>query len=497
MPAFALPFRLLDDIQAPKEYEETKDYTAFRSALSEIAGDLFLLTSLRSGLNKIPSSEWSRANSSLHFISSDWIERYARGGLDLLDQYAISEEIESQRKQFATTVNPFNDRTASYSDLCKLATTFGLREQAKHLLRRSIACVVSYGWHKDPTIHFVINAITAISSHDRPFATEMLRRVTPIVARIGDMTEDTGARPSDLTGLILALTPDAFAAFYNHWLVTSNWYTADLVFARLLETESLDVPAISLVTCAVWDSHAIESLRKRAHAGDVKAATIIAANAARFGFRTEDFGKARQTHSSSVEKDPNIDVSEYPPKDARRLLEDLRTQRVFVAERRIVREWFQYWLVQGRGVDLLRELESFLSEDRIPSGLEEILDLAFDASVQLEGKQRAYRWLVAAQVHRRGWDEYHEQADALRRFSTFASHYKDRWRQFIAETTKPLDGSTRRSLTIPHHRLVHFFLEVDEIRAAKSVVEVMVDTICEEFAEQPLEHPPWVGVAIS
>ncbi|MFU2487186.1 NACHT domain-containing protein [Thauera sp. WH-1] len=495
IPAFAFPFRFLDAIQAPEGYEAATDYIPFRNALTEISGDLFLLTSLRSGLTKVPSSEWARAKLSHHFVPSDWCNHYAGAGFDLLDRDLIGEEIDFRRRKIETSISPFNDRTAGYLELCQLATTFRLDEQANVLLRKSLSCVIGYGWRKDPTIGSVIDAVEAISSRDRTFATDMLRRLIPIVVCIEDMTEDAGARPSDLARLIIALIPETFAAFYNHWLMTSEWYMADLVFSELLATESLDDPAMPLVTSAVWDSHGIGSLRKRADAGDALAAAIIVSNAERFGLPLEDFGQARPERNSPSEDGPNIEVSDYPPTTIRSLIEELRTRNAYVAERKIVRAWFHYWLEQKCGMELLRSLEPFLSEGNIPSGIADVLDLAFDVSLQLEGKGRAYRWLVAAQIHRRGWDEYYDQADALQRFSTFACHYKARWRQFIAETTKPMEAGRRGSLLIPHHRLVHFLLAVDEVPTAKTVVEVMVNATIEDFSDQPLTSPDWLGRA--
>ncbi|MBL8470762.1 MAG: ATP-binding protein [Rhodocyclaceae bacterium] len=494
-PAFALPFRLLDAVKVPESYEAMTDYIPFRNALTTISGDLFLLTSLRSALTKVPSSEWARANSSNHFESSDWCNRYAGTGLDLLDRDLIGEGIGRRQREIATAVSPFNDRMADYLELCQLATRSGLHARASELLRRSMACVVSYGWRKDPTIGFVIDSVEAISSRDRAFATDMLRRLIPIVVRIDDMTEDAGARPSDLTRLIITLAPETFAAYYNHWLLTSKWYTADLVFAELLAKESLDDPAMSLVTSAVWDSHAIGSLRKRADEGDGFAAAIIVANEERLGLPSEHLGEARQERNSSPDDDPNIDVSGYSPSTVESLLQELRSRNAYVAERRVVRKWFQYWLAQRCGMELLRSLEPYLSEKSVPTGIADVLDLAFEASLQLEGKGRAYRWLVAAQVHRRGWDEYYDKADVLRRFSTFACHYKAKWRQFISETTKSMENGRGSSLSIPHHRLVHFLLAVDEAAMAKTVVEAMVSTTIEDFAEQPLVNPAWLGSA--
>ena len=40
--------------------------------------------------------------------------------------------------------------------------------------------------------------------------------------------------------------------------------------------------------------------------------------------------------------------------------------------------------------------------------------------------------------------------------------------------------------------LVHFLLAVDEVAAARSVIEAMVMTTVEDFSDQPLTIPPWL-----
>ncbi len=139
---------------------------------------------------------------------------------------------------------------------------------------------------------------------------------------------------------------------------------------------------------------------------------------------------------------------------------------------------------------MLRCLEPLRDRRDGFGGIADILDQAFQPSLRLEGRETAYRWLVAAQLQCRGWDEYHGLQQALERYATFAAHYKERWRQFISDTTRP-DGPGG-SLSIPHHRLVHFLLAVDEVAAARSVVEAMVDTTVEDFSDQPLTSPAWL-----
>src|SRR3546814_1469710 len=69
-PAFALPFRLLAEIKQPEGYEGVTDYLPFCDALTEVSGDLFLLTALRSGRVKVSSTEWTSSRKSQHFSPS-------------------------------------------------------------------------------------------------------------------------------------------------------------------------------------------------------------------------------------------------------------------------------------------------------------------------------------------------------------------------------------------------------------------------------------------
>lgn len=490
-PTFALPFRLLNAVPPPEGYDALREHIPFRNALTEVSGDLFLLTTLRSGWAKVLSTEWTHAKKSPHFASSSWCDRFAGPGLDLLSRELVGEEIDYQVWGITTAVTPFNERAASYVELCQLAIIFGLSERANALLRRSLACVIGYGWRKDPTIAFALDAVKAISSKDRAFATAMLRRLIPVVLPLADMTEDSGTRPSDLAPLLIDLMPEAFAAFYNHCLTSSEWYTAENVFSELLSSQPLDDPAIAVVAAAVWDSAAVGALRRREAEGDPHAQALIKANAERFGLPVAALGSARERYNSPDPEEPDIDVTTYSASSVHELQAEIRSRNAYVAERKIVRRWFEHWLAQGRGIELLRCLEPLRDRRDGVGGIADILDQAFETSLRLEGKGTAYRWLVAAQLQCRGWDEYNSVQQSLQRFATFAAHYKGRWREFIADTTRQ-DGPGG-SLSIPHHRLVHFLLTVDEVAAAKNVVEAMVDTTVEDFSDQPLTSPDWVG----
>jgi hypothetical protein len=119
------------------------------------------------------------------------------------------------------------------------------------------------------------------------------------------------------------------------------------------------------------------------------------------------------------------------------------------------------------------------------------LDPAFELSLELEGRQKAYPWIVAAQIARHGWDAHYGWRDSDRRFDAFAAHYPERWRQFIESTTLTNDLATSRH-AIPHDKLVVFLLKVGQSDVAIEVAKAMVETTVEDFADQPLQAPVWL-----
>lgn len=495
IPAFALPYRLLDLVPAPEGYESFVDYVPFRRALLTIAQDVFLLTTLRSGLTEIPAAEWSRARDSKHFVFSEWLERYVAAGQRLVAADTIETELQRKLKKITQEVSPFNERTQKYLELCELALHQGLDTFATDAQRHALNCVIGYGWRKDGTISHVLDAISAIASVDEVYAKDSIVRISPIVSRIGDMTEDDGVRESDLAGLLLKLMPRSYVNYYAHWLSTSKWYSAERVFSELLANESLSQSLIPFVTCAVWDSCAISELKSRASAGDTAALSIVEDNARRFGQPVAELGKERFRDTPHKDEAHGIDVRKYAPDALKALLNELKERGTFAAERSAVQDWFNHWRLQGRGVDLLRTIKTFLDDEIVPSGVSELLDDAFELSLALEGKRKAYPWLVAAQIYRHGWERYYSESDSLDRFSVVARHYASHWEKFITDTAKSAYRTASDQLVIPHHRLVQFLVAVGQLAVAKSVAEEMLCSLIEEFSDQPLATPPWLSGA--
>jgi len=491
LPAFALPYCLLDQFKAPTDHDSTLDHHALKRALTSISADLFLLCRPKSKLTTIPVAEWRRARKSHHFQLESWRSQYLIAGYKLLDVGTAQAEITSEIAGISSTISPFNERTQAYVDLCEWALHFDLRALADKVLKRAFCCLVGYGWRKDPSLAYVLQAIEAMIAGAPDSARWAIRQIAPVIACIGDMTEDSGSRESDLAPLLLQLMPKSYVRYYQHWIESGEWYTAEKVFAPLMEKADLASPLVKLAASYLWDSYAVAVVRSRSNQGELDAQKLITESAARYGLPADDLGKERFGDTKTTDEAVDIDVSAYPPAALGGLLARLKELQAYVAERRTLKEWFDHWKKANQGIPLLHSLEKFRDEDNRYTSVAELLDPAFELSLELEGRQKAYPWIVAAQIARHGWDAHYGWADSDRRFDAFAAHYPARWRQFIESTTLANDRASSRH-SIPHDKLVVFLLKVGQRDVAIEVAKAMVETTVEDFADQPLQAPIWL-----
>jgi hypothetical protein len=491
-PGFGHAYRLMRPVKAPKDHDAFGDYVAFRRALLRISTDLFLLTSLRSGFSEIPPEEWRSATESKHFLFSEWLERYMADAYRILSNETIRQELENRMDEESGRVSQFNERTQNYLELCELAVFQQLDPLGKGLLVKALGCVIGYGWRKDITVSNVLDAIAAIIPADADFARGALARLCPAIANIDIITDgdDTNFTKFVMAEQLIKLMPRSYAAYYEDLLKTSEWHDAENVISRLLETEPLDSALMAFVTEGSWDSNSLGTLRRRAKNGDASATKIINDNAMFYAQLPEELGKDSREYSSQPDEDHGLDVRAYPPEALGSLLADLKSRNAYSAERKALREWFDYWKPE-RKAELLSALEPYLKEESVLSEVSALFDEAFELSLGLEGTRKAYRWIMAAQIHRHGWSEYYSEEESLRRFGVFARYYSSRWEDFVIDTSRPAYRGSSEQLVIPSHRLVQFLVALGQVQAAEEVAEQLVSSVVEDVSDQPLRTPTW------
>jgi len=489
-PDFSLIYRLID-LKRPvlSDHEAWADLRSLTKALSMIAADLFFLGKPRSRLSHLPSGEWERSYQSELFDLHDWQTLFLIRHFRLLSEDVVRVQIETQAQALLSTVGLFNRHGSELTELCGWATAYGMSELGERLLANAYRYGLAYGWRKDWRLPSILDAVAEMSLHDPQAAIILLEKLAPIYAEIGEMTEKSGASISDLAGLLLKLMPETYLRFYRFLLDRSEWCEAERVFAAFIETIDESTPAAAVVTAFLWDGESRKSVKKGANP-QVDAMLSIWGQGCTESqdVSSEYLGSKEEVLDEALM--PSIEI--YPPSIFPDFVAAVREMRLYTQSETWFIRWFEYWCDRGKGRELLDALGTALGSTEF--GAESaLLDRAFHLCLKLHGPNKAFRWIVEAHRHRRGWaEQYHGAKDSTQRIALVAQHYPKRWAEFVTQTSRSVSKIYESERVIPDVGLMSLLLHVGEVQRALSVLQTIVDLVVEEFEVQPLTRPVWL-----
>lgn len=494
-PRFDFIFTALGKIKEAKRHEEVTDHFSLRRTLIAISKDLFLLGSQLEAFRLITDTEWRRASQSPNFWFHGWLQDCLRTHLVIVSPATLETELTRRMAEVSNSISQFNDRADTYLSLCELACQVKpLEEIGRELLNHALSCVMGYGWRKDATIHHVMEAVEAVAPNDHEFTKEMMGKLCAMVANINEITDGDGTRhaQTDMAQMYATYMPNTYVAMYGHHLETAEWYRSERALSVAVPAIIENEVARQVVAPTLWDSESVAELKRAAKAGSSHANDIINQNAKYLDLTADELGKEDSRSTSSDSDDShNVDVSSFEPHQLDAMIASSGLEIRFRSEERLLREWIAHWLKEGKGMELLRALEKYLSHEKVPYGMTGIFDAMLPVSIKLESKGKAFRWIVAAQIHRQGWQEFYHEDESIARFHLFAANFLPMWREFITKSTVQDSSYGRDSLIIPHSRLVQFLTIIGQHDEAKRVTREMVESIVAEISDVPLPLPAW------
>jgi hypothetical protein len=502
MPAASLVYRLTAG-QRPATYdhESWADLRAVRQALVLITADLFLLVRLRSALSHVSAAEWAACARTEFFAPEYWREIFLMRKYQLLHADTVRAHIHEQANTVRSSVGRFNEKAGQLAELCRWAAAYDLLNLARDLLADTYRYAIGFGWRKDPGLGRLLQAMEGVAVHDPSATISAIEKLAPIYDQIDEMTEDSGARPSDLAALLLKLLPQVYVRYYCHWLSRGEWYHADRTFAAFVEHADLTAPEVKVALAFVSGGETAHALRARLREPANEAVASVSRLWDRQDSDTTDDGNQTSYISAIAgvdsgvtdsKKPPMPSVGEFPPSRLTEFLSAVDTARQYELQAKTIKSWFEYWESKGCGMELLAAVATIFKQGVTPLRGTELLDPAFHLSYRLQGPNQAFTWLVRAHQHRYGWSEhYHGHADSEQRLALVGQRYPRRWAEFLALSTLPPPRYPERSRAIPDAGLVRLLLEVGDVARARSVLESMVNAVLQEFDSQPLVCPAW------
>lgn len=485
-------------VQSDASYDAQTLFNGLRLAVRNIAFDLQLLRRAADPTARIEATDIPTSQNPL-WLDTLWLDLVAERRLPIHSSGGARGLLERLATWLDSQVTEFMERC----DLSIQSSLFALDNElpdiAREFLARTARCLLGYGWRKDPAAFEALEALQTMAKHDPDWAATQLLRLAPAYSAITEYTDgdETNHARSQYYDLVADLLPERVGALYGELILSDSWsYAEDLLSHVTRQLDPRSPHDRALLSTMIQPSE-LDDVRKLTAKRGKAGKEILADLTRKIGYSRPRAPKDRDSNSSFSDKPPRSapHPSKYPPGQ-------LDTYRATVAsvgryggwKSRAIERWLRYWYRKGQGVAALTELRTLATGDHSSYELDKTYDLAFKASLAIEGKQAAFFWLVAAQRHRHGWQRwYTSSAEAEARLSLAAKHYPERWAEFIQESAAPVivQPGERSSVVMGQSRLVDFLLKVGEHDRARELTALLVDVMISEVEEQPLTVPEW------
>ena len=307
--------------------------------------------------------------------------------------------------------------------------------RAKEALYRSIDLFYSYGWHKDGLFYWYIKAGDVFQSKDIP---ELYGNLIKASYYIGDYT-DEGDFSEAMSELLAEKYPSASLAFYYFLLTNNSYREAEHIFNDFC----LQLPQSAEIERGVIRSNiSVNFLHK----------ISLDKNKSRYGFILEDSSyiykgiEPRQYRNSNHEFSTStreVLVEDYAPERFSEFVKNIDGVHLITREK--LTQWCDYWEKQNSALVVLEALQKFVDERNYSSS--EFKFKIFEYEKRINGKDKAWPYLVSYFVDIQGWHDYYTSFGFAKEvWDIIKSKYPRKYLDFIYETM--LSKSSANTLTM-------------------------------------------------
>jgi hypothetical protein len=442
---------------------------------------------------KVSADELRAARSSKHWDEDSWMATQIESNLALVEASAAQLALDIATDHQARSITEFNQRADRWIELSRYALLYDL--PARPPLARAAACLISYGWRKDPWIYDVLSAIEDIHVTAAVDVIPLLKKIIPIVEQITEFTDGKGTHHARtaLIDTVARICPDRLINFYSCHIDNEDYHLADAALAKHLEFVDFASPDARALALTLVELSDIAALNRRT---DAPARTVADHQVLFLGGTPVDHSYHPTDTSSNTSSIAAPNATKYKVKEFEKLIFGLEDYRIGYKEQRAATKlWLRHWATKGRGKQALATIREYFDRGANPSNIaEHVLNDAFDVSLDVEERQESYRWLVRAHVARHGWQSsWTSEAEITRRLEAAAKHFPEKWQEYIRDTSDPAPYWKDRgySFSIGYRYLVRFLLLVDQIQLATDLTEKFVEIFVSEVSDQPIPPCPW------
>lgn len=483
--------------QPDRSFDAQSVFIGARVALCNIAADIQLLRRAVDPAALVDSAELPTEDEPL-WMDMLWLEhsvsrRYPTHSADGAN--ALLQRIVTR---LDTAVSEFMERSDLCIDASLFALNHGLQDRAAEFLARAARCLLSYGWRKDPFAFELLETLELMTEVDPGWVADQIMRLAPAFTAITDYTDgdETNHAKSEYYARVVDMQSDKAGELYGALIRSDEWYYATHLLNHAANGLNPDNARDRALLATFIQPDELDLATGLAEHFGESGAELVADLRRRNGYSRPRAPEERDRTTSYSDKVPRSAPrpADFTPDKLHAYRQKVRDAKGYGWKDRAIERWLRYWRRHGCGREALAALRSLISDDYSSYDIDRAYDLAFATSLEIEGQQAAFFWLVSAQRHRYGWRPwYTSSAEAKRRLDLAARHYRHRWTQFVVDSSAPVifHPGERNALVMGQSRLVYYLLKVGEPGRARRLTAMMVELMLAEVEEQPLITPAW------
>jgi len=486
----------LAPLQKGADYDVSSAYDRFCQEVCNIASDIHMLAMSQGQAEPVSHEQLEAICIAPFWNYWNWFHKFKDLNELLLSQETALFLIKILRNDVKSKLSEMNMRGDDYLDLAQFAVRYKLHDQAHELLKKAADCITGYGHRKDIAVFDILEAVETCADAGVGDIHSWLTRLVPAIEAIEGYTDGKGTRHAlkQFIEIIGKYKPELLSSLYRKQVEAEEWYDADTTLAETIKRIDLSEEEAQALVKTLENPQALEALHVRAKAGAIDASRLLNDRKRMLGIPipASDKEKSGATLREGGVKNKAVHVkpADFPPSDLKKLIKKIRGN--YEGGERILQEWFDYWVEQGHGIEVIQIIDEIIETDR-PYEVDYLLDNVFEAALKLQGKRAAYPWLVRAHVQLSGWHRYSfGKTSCLNRLRRVAETYPDQWRKYVRDVSEPRwKVSSDGSVVIGRDLLVRLLLLVGERQLAADITGVMISTFLSELADQPIGGAPW------
>lgn len=478
-------------------YDLSSGAKDFRRTLHGIAVDIHLLSVRFGAPASVDVGDLNRAMEQTWFDADAFREQYVSGLAKVLSDEAADSFIRRQLAGFDANVNEETGvRMMAMLELCEMAIRHQLTGFAVDLCRRTWELALGYAQRKDPALSELMDALEYLAPIAPDDARRLLAEVAPQVHNVLSYTDGKGTRHVlfDADRLLARLHREGLVEKYREHTENGDWYHAENSLKAFLTALPAESELAEAVLRTGVHPGAVDALRTAAEGGDALSAILLAEVVRHNG---ADVGRIVDTDRGNSPTDwkPFLsDAKTYSVNELGRLTRDLEGH--YGVRGDVLREWYLHWEAQGQGSQLIQVLEPKLLADSVRNDdLSELLELAFETKLKLEGKAAAFKYMVQAQMFRGGWlgPMLESPSKSRLRLQKVTSVYKPRCDEFFLKSSYSWLSLPRKQRVIPSAIMVYFLGLQGRTAEAVEFAQAMVNSVQDDTRTLQLKVPSWAG----